>query len=392
MVTHAPAGRHGDPTAAGVHREAWRLAWPLILSNLTVPLLGIVDTAVVGHLPEPHHLGAVAIGALTFNVLYFVFGFLRMGTTGLTAQAFGRADADELRAGLIRSLLLGALIAVVLIAAGPLIIRISFLLFEPTARVGAEFASYVGIRLLGAPAGLANLVLLGWLLGLQNARGPMALLIVTNAVNIALDLIFVLGFGWAVPGVAAATVCAEYAGLALGLWLARRQLKGMAGSWRWPSILHGGALRRLLAVNRDIMLRSLSLEAAFLGFIALSSRRGEVVLAANAVLLNFLTFAAFGLDGLCACRRGHGRAPRRPRRSGRLPGGDPRQSRPGTRACARARAGVRRRRARGDRPDDRARRGPRHRHGLPALCRCPAADRGLRLPVRRSVHRRHAHR
>jgi multidrug resistance protein, MATE family len=292
-----PAGPGAEPTSARVYREAWRLAWPLILSNLTVPLLGIADTAVVGHLPEPHYLGAVAIGALTFNVLYFAFGFLRMGTTGLTAQAFGRADADELRAGLVRSLLLGALIALLLVAAGPLIIRIAFRLFEPTARVGAEFASYVGIRLLGAPAGLANLVLLGWLLGLQNARGPMALLIVTNAVNVALDLLFVLGFGWAVPGVAAATVCAEYGGLALGVWLARRQLKGLAGPWRWRSILRGGAFRHLLAVNRDIMLRSLSLEAAFLGFMALSSRQGEVVLAANAVLLNFLTFAAFGLDG-----------------------------------------------------------------------------------------------
>ena len=110
----------------------WR---PLILSNLSVPLLGIVDTAVVGHLPEPHYLGAVAIGALTFNVLYFVFGFLRMGTTGLTAQAFGRADTDELRAGLVRALLLGATIALLLIAAGPLIIRLAILLFEPTARV-----------------------------------------------------------------------------------------------------------------------------------------------------------------------------------------------------------------------------------------------------------------
>lgn len=280
-----------------VYREAWRLAWPLILSNLTVPLLGIVDTAVVGHLPEPHYLGAVAIGALTFNVLYFVFGFLRMGTTGLTAQAFGRADADELRAGLVRALLLGALIALLLIASGPLIIRVALLLFEPTARIGAEFAGYVGIRLLGAPAGLANLVLLGWLLGLQNARGPMALLIVTNTVNGALDLIFVLGFGWAVKGVAAATVCAEYGGLALGLWLAHRRLRGLSGLWRWPVVLQAGAFRRMLAVNRDIMLRSLSLEAAFLGFTALSSRQGELVLAGNAVLLHFLTFAAFGLDG-----------------------------------------------------------------------------------------------
>jgi multidrug resistance protein, MATE family len=279
------------------YHEAWRLAWPLILSNLTVPLLGIVDTAVVGHLPQPHYLGAVAIGALVFNVLYFVFGFLRMGTTGLTAQAFGRADADELRAGLLRPLLLAALIAAVLLACGPLIVRAAMALFEPSARIGAELEGYLRIRLLGAPAGLANMVLLGWLLGLQNARGPMALLIVTNALNMALDLLFVLGFGWAVRGVATATVCAEYGGTALGFWLARRQLRGLSGAWHWPAILQGDAFRRLLAVNRDIMLRSLSLEAAFLGFTALSSRQGEVVLAANAVLLNFLVFAAFGLDG-----------------------------------------------------------------------------------------------
>jgi multidrug resistance protein, MATE family len=281
----------------GAYREAWRLAWPLILSNLTVPLLGIVDTAVVGHLPQPHYLGAVAIGALVFNVLYFVFGFLRMGTTGLTAQAFGRADGDDLRAGLVRPLLLAVLIAALLLACSPLVIRLSMVLFEPSARIGAELESYLRIRLFGAPAALANMVLLGWLLGLQNARGPMALLIVTNGLNIALDLLFVLGFGWAVRGVAAATVCAEYGGTALGFWLARRQLKGIAGIWRWPDILRGGAFRRLLAVNRDIMLRSLSLEAAFLTFTALSSRQGEIVLAANAVLLNFLTFAAFGLDG-----------------------------------------------------------------------------------------------
>jgi MATE family multidrug resistance protein len=281
----------------GVYREAWRLAWPLILSNLMVPLLGIVDTAVVGHLPQPHYLGAVAIGALVFNVLYFAFGFLRMGTTGLTAQAFGRADGDDLRAGLVRPLLLAALIAALLLAGGSLVIRASWWVFEPTARIGEELENYLHIRLLGAPAGLANMVLLGWLLGLQNARGPMALLIITNALNIALDLLFVLGFGWAVRGVAAATVCAEYGGTALGFWLTRRQLRSLAGAWRWPAILHGRTFRRLLAINRDIMLRSLSLEAAFLGFTALSSRQGEIVLAANAVLLNFLMFSAFGLDG-----------------------------------------------------------------------------------------------
>jgi MATE family multidrug resistance protein len=279
------------------YREAWRLAWPLILSNLSVPLLGIADTAVVGHLPAPFYLGAVAIGALIFNVLYFVFGFLRMGTTGLTAQAYGRGDGEELRAGLGRALLLAGVIAALLLIAGPGIRAIAGVIFEPGPRVAAELETYLRIRLFGVPAGLANLVLLGWLLGMQNARGPMTLLIVTNGVNIGLDLLFVLGFGWGVAGVAAATVAAEYGGAGLGCWLVGGRLRALAGTWSWQAIARRAAFGRLLAVNRDILLRSLCLETAFLTFTALSSRQGEVVLAANAVLLNFLTFAAFGLDG-----------------------------------------------------------------------------------------------
>jgi MATE family multidrug resistance protein len=279
------------------HREVWRLAWPLILSNLSVPLLGITDVAVVGHLPEPHHLGAVAIGAMVFSVVYFAFGFLRMGTTGLTAQAYGRGDPVELRAGLGRPILLALAIGAILLASTGGIVRLSTLTFAPSPAVAAELESYLRIRLLGAPAALMNLVLLGWLLGLQNARGPMTLLIVTNVLNIGLDLLFVLAFGWAVPGVAAATVCAEYGGLALGLWLARRELRGLAGAWSRTTLLDLPAFRRLLRVNRDIFLRSCSLEAAFLTFTALGSRQGEVILAANAILLNFQLLASYGLDG-----------------------------------------------------------------------------------------------
>jgi MATE family multidrug resistance protein len=279
------------------YREAWRLAWPLILSNLSVPLLGITDVAVVGHLPEPHYLGAVAIGAMVFSVVYFAFGSLRMGTTGLTAQAYGRGDRGELRAGLGRPILLALLAGVVLLASTEGIVRLSALAFRPSPAVAVELETYLRVRLLAAPAALMNLVLLGWLLGLQNARGPMALLIVTSGVNIVLDLLFVLGFGWAVRGVAAATVCAEYGGLALGLWLARRELRGLSGAWSRTALLDWAAFRRLLRVNRDIFLRSCSLEAAFLTFTALGSRQGEVILAANAILLNFQLLAAFGLDG-----------------------------------------------------------------------------------------------
>ena len=279
------------------HREAWRLAWPLILSNLSLPLLGAVDTAVVGHLPEPHHLGAVAIGALIFNVLFFAFGFLRMGTTGLTAQAFGAGAGGELRAGLARAPLLAEAAALILLLAGDAVLAAAGAAFAPSPAVMAGLESYVRTRLFGAPAALAQMVLLGWLLGMQNARGPLLLLVVTNGLNAALDVWFVFGLGWGVAGVARAAVCAEYGGLAVGLWLTRRELARIAGAWSPAALRDAAALRRLMAVNRDIFLRSLAIESAYLTFTALGSRQGEVVLAANAVLLNFQLFTAYGLDG-----------------------------------------------------------------------------------------------
>ena len=275
------------------YREAWRLAWPLILSNLSIPLLGVVDTAVVGHLPSPHYLGAVAIGSLVLSVVYFLFGFLRMGTTGLTAQALGRADHAECFGWLARGVVLALLIATLLVSMTGPVIALTAMLFEPGARVEAEIETYLAIRLLGAPAALVTLVLLGWLLGLQNARGPMILLIATNGINIALDLLFVLGFGWAVAGVAWATVCAEYTGLLIGLWLVRRSLP----IWPWRAVWRPESFRRLLVVNRDMFLRSLFLEAAFLAFSALGARQGEIILAANAVLFNLHLLATYGIDG-----------------------------------------------------------------------------------------------
>ena len=278
-------------------RESWRLAWPLILSNLSVPILGIVDTAVVGHLDSPRYLGGVALGALVMSVFYWLFGFLRMGTTALTAQAFGAADTVETRAALARAMLLALGLGGVVILAGPVVMLLSERLFAPSAEVAVEFERYLAIRLFGAPAALASMVLLGWLLGLQDSRRPLFLMIVTNGVNALLSVLFVFGFGLATTGVAAATVLAEYAGLALGLFVVRATWRRQGG---WPgqgAILVLARFRRLFVVNRDLFLRSLMLEAAFLAFAAIGSRQGEVVLAANAVLMNFFTAAAYGLDG-----------------------------------------------------------------------------------------------
>ena len=279
------------------YRESWRLAWPLILSNLSVPLLGVVDTAVVGHLEAPRYLGGVALGAMVISVLYWMFGFLRMGTTALTAQAFGAEDAEETRAALGRALLLAAALGLAVILAGPLVGAAGARLFAPGPEVLVEFRRYLEIRLFGAPAALANMALLGWLLGLQDSRRPLLLMLLTNGINAALAILFVLGLGLATAGVATATVIAEYAGLALGFLIVRRTWRHQGGWPGWPRIMILSRFRRLLAVNRDLFLRSLMLEAAFLTFTAVGSRQGEVVLAANAVLMNFFTIAAYGLDG-----------------------------------------------------------------------------------------------
>lgn len=278
-------------------RESWRLAWPLILSNLSVPMLGVVDTAVVGHLDGPHHIGAVALGAMAMSVIYFLFGFLRMGTTALAAQAFGAADGLELRAALCRGLLVAAGLGLLALLAGPLILDLSLHLFAPPPQVRAGYEAYLGWRLLGAPAALASYVVLGWLLGLQDPRRPLLIMLATNGLNAVLDIALVFGLGMAADGVALATVVAEYAGLALGLGLIRKTWRRRGGWPGWAVVLDAARFRRLFAVNRDLFLRSVMLESAFLILTALGSRQGELVLAANAILLQFFTAAAYGLDG-----------------------------------------------------------------------------------------------
>ncbi|MGI9435433.1 MAG: MATE family efflux transporter [Geminicoccaceae bacterium] len=279
------------------HKEAWHLAWPLILSNITVPLLGMVDTAVVGHLPGPHHLGAVALGASAFNALFFTVVSLRMGTTGLIAQAFGAGDRVEIEAVLLRALALAILLAGLMILLTTPIIDAANWIFSPTERVSEGLEIYLKIRLYAAPAALANMVVLGWLLGMQDARSPLYLMILGNGLNMALDVLFVFGFGWEVAGVAFATVIAEYASLALGAWLVWRRLGGFQGGLGIKGIMAWRAIRRLIAVNRDIVLRSLTLQVAFVSLAALGSRQGEVVLAANTVLAQMNYLSAFALDG-----------------------------------------------------------------------------------------------
>lgn len=279
------------------HSRMWRLAGPIIISNISVPMLGAVDTAVVGHLPDAKYLGGVAIGALVFTFIYWGFGFLRMGTGGLTAQAFGAEDADEVRACLARAAVIGIPAALILIVMQTPIAWIAFQIVEATPEVEVLAEEYFFTRIWGAPATLMNFALLGWFIGVQNTKAALWHQLTLNGVNIVLDIVFVLGFGWGVAGVAAATAIADAVAVVFGLWLALPILRRLGGSFVIDKILEGPKIRRTLALNLDIFIRTICLVFAFAYFTAQGAIFGNVVLAANAVLLNFQTFMAHALDG-----------------------------------------------------------------------------------------------
>lgn len=300
------AGPDSAPGQAGLvtprgewHRRVWRLAGPLILANLSVPLTGAVDTAVMGHLSAAVYIGAVALAATVFNFLYWGLGFLRMGTTGFAAQAFGARDALEIRATLFRPLLLAALLALLLIALQTPISWLGFGLLNGSPDVTALARTYYAIRIWGAPAALANYALWGWLLGVQRARETLFLQILLNGVNIALALVFVVGLGWRIAGVAAATLVSEWLAAIAGLALALNATRGFRGAGRLTGgrVFDRSAFLALVRANGNIFLRTLCIILAFFYFTSRSARMGDLVLAANAVLFQFQLFMSYGLDG-----------------------------------------------------------------------------------------------
>lgn len=275
------------------HRRVLQIALPIVLSNATVPLLGAVNTGVVGQLGQAAPIGAVGIGAIVLASVYWIFGFLRMGTSGLAAQAHGAGDTAETGAILLRGLGIGAVAGLALIALqGPLVWG-AFRLAPASAGVEELARQYLAIRIWGAPATIALYAVTGWLIAQERTRGVLAVQLWMNGLNIALDLWFVLGLGWGVPGVAAATLVAEYSGLAAGLWLCR---DGFARAGR-ARVLAGAAWRRMVAVNRDILLRSVLLQGSLTTFLFLGAGFGDVTLAANQVLLQFAEITAYALDG-----------------------------------------------------------------------------------------------
>jgi MATE family multidrug resistance protein len=259
-------------------------------------MLGAVDTAVVGQLGQAAPIGAVGLGAVILATIYWVFGFLRMGTTGMVAQARGAGDVAETGALLMRGLMIAGAAGLVFVAGQAAVFWAAFRLAPASPEVEALTRSYLAIRIWGAPAAIAIYALTGWLIALERARGVLALQFWMNGVNVVLDLWFVLGLGLGVPGVAVATLIAEWSGLALGLWLCRAAFAG--AQWRdWGRVFDPERLRRMARVNGDILVRSVILQASFTTFMFLGAGLGDVTLAANQVLLQFLSITAYGLDG-----------------------------------------------------------------------------------------------
>ncbi|MBU9699860.1 MATE family efflux transporter [Rhodobacteraceae bacterium HSP-20] len=278
------------------HTRLLRIAAPIVISNATVPLLGAVDTGVVGQMGQAAPIGAVGLGAIVLTTLYWVFGFLRMGTTGLAAQAHGAGDGAERGAILLRALLVGAAAGLAFVILQRPLFHAAFAIAPAGDGVETLARQYLSIRIWGAPATIAAYALTGWLIAVERTRAVLLLQLWINGVNIALDLWFVLALGWGVGGVALATLIAEWSGLALGLWLCR---DGLLPVWRaaLARIPDRTALATMFAVNRDIMIRSVLLQLCFTSFVFLGARMGDVTLAANQVLMQFLSITAYALDG-----------------------------------------------------------------------------------------------
>lgn len=279
-----------------INQKIWALALPIILSNISVPLLGLVDTAVVGHLSSSLYLAGVTLGATLFSFLFWGFGFLRMGTTGVVAQAAGKKDYQQVVVLLQQGIVLAIIVAGALLLSQSFLIPVGLELLTADREISDVAAEYAGIRIWAAPAVLINYVLLGWFLGLQNSRFSLLMLLLGNSLNIILDLVFVLVLQWQVSGVAFASVLADYATLLVGLTLAFKRVTALLPNWQL-SLGKGKDFRRLLQVNQQLLVRTWILLWAIAFFTAQGAEQGADVLAANAILMQMVMFASYALDG-----------------------------------------------------------------------------------------------
>jgi multidrug resistance protein, MATE family len=280
-----------------VNKNILRLAIPNIISNLSVPLLSSVDTALMGHMDQIYYLGAVAVGGMIFNFVYWGFGFLRMGTTGLTAQAFGNEDPKEAISILGRALLVAISAGLLMIILKDVIEYLSFLIIPSTGNVETHARLYFGIRIFAAPATLAMYAFTGWFFGMQNATIPLLITILTNGLNIGFNLLFIKKFGMKADGVALGTVCANYIGVLFTVWLFAKKYRVLFNQFKIKRILDWQKLKKFFQLNLDIFIRTLCLIFVFSFFTAKSSANGETILAVNSILINLWTILAYGIDG-----------------------------------------------------------------------------------------------
>ncbi|VAW12755.1 DNA-damage-inducible protein F [hydrothermal vent metagenome] len=285
-----------DAVPEVTHGRVLRIAVPMTLAFLSTPLVGLVDTIIIGRLGEVSLLGGIAVGAILFDVIFVVFNFLRMGTTGLTAQASGRDDRTEINAILFRTLAFAIAAAAVLIVVHKPALVFGLEVMEASPGVSAAASTYFTIRILAAPFELANYAILGWFLGLGRAGIGLALQTLLNGVNIGFSVWFVVGLDWGVEGVAWGTFIGQAVATVAGLALVTA-IHGRSILVPWAVIFSADGFGRLLSINRDIMVRSAALIFAFGFFTVQGSRQSELILAANAVLMNFLMIAGYFLDG-----------------------------------------------------------------------------------------------
>ena len=302
---HSPAAPSKVTTA-----QVFAIAGPAMVANLTTPLIGIVSTTAIGRLGDATLLGGVAMASVLFDCLFWLFGFLRMSTVAFTAQSLGSGETSELRAILMRGLIVAALVGATLIALQIPLATILLSAMGGSEGVTRAAKTYFIIRIWSSPLALGNYVVLGWLIGQARAKLALGMQITINLINVAATVVLVLVFDFGIAGAAIAALIAEAAGLLLGLLIARHLSKGQFAASR-ALLFDRPKLMRMLAVNRDIMIRTASLIAAFLFFTAQGARAGDMTLAANAVLNNFLLFGAFFLDGLAnaaeqLCGRAYG--------------------------------------------------------------------------------------
>ncbi len=285
-------------TKAGWHQRVWQLTWPVILANITIPMVGLVDVAVMGRFPQPEFIAAVTMGAALFSAVYWLFGFLRMGTTGLSAQAFGRNQIDEVVAVCLRA---GAVALV--IGAGIVLLQkplslILFTLFDASERVASLAATYYNIRIYGAPGLLLYLVALGTLFGLQRMQDTLWLSISFNISNIVLNAMLVLVFDFGVAGVALGTAISEWGAALAGLWFVQRALRSQGWSGNWPQqIWESDAVRALFHIGGNLIVRTFFVQLPFFVGTVMATRLGDITLAAHGVLMQLFFVMTYGLDG-----------------------------------------------------------------------------------------------